>query len=79
MLEVVPVCDDQCIEISLLCMKFLLEKSSQDAGLFKNAPNMTDVNWLFKSLSKGINIFYRIIIYKYKYIKNNHNLYYNYI
>lgn len=50
---VLPVPDDQCIEICLLCINFLSEKSSQEAGLFKTTPNMTDVHWLFKGLAKG--------------------------
>ncbi len=46
--------DERCSEIATMCINYLLEKSSSDRGLFSMTPNMTDANWLFKGLVKGL-------------------------
>ena len=45
--------DDQCAEVVQTCMTYLMDKCTQDRGLFKTTPNMTSSHWLFKSLARG--------------------------
>ncbi len=45
---------EQLAEVATICVAYLFEKSTQDKGLFKTTPNMTEANWLYKGLAKGM-------------------------